>query len=280
MIKKINILLIVSVAVLFGLKLLLDAVDGMKKTSTVSADMANREVSDLAPTVYFYQWRPYSCVDPITNRNGLFLDIIRAIFPKAKFVCRGDDISDYVQFLDEDPTAVCVNYGEHPYLSKHPTAKTPIGSHRLLLYLPRTSKWRYAGPESLDKLRIGVEDDDLDSKCIRELRKKWKDDPKHIRVVAGHDSEEQACLLAERGEIDAFVTNNEDILQVQHHTARRMVQGFRTSEPIDQVDVLFRVSGKNPELAKRMIDAFDNGMKTIRRTGELKRILEYYNSSK
>jgi len=46
------------------------------------------------------------------------------------------------------------------------------------------------------------------------------------------------------------------------------------------VDVLFRVSGKNPELAKRMIDAFDNGMKTIRRTGELKRILEYYNSSK
>lgn len=276
MIKKINILLVTSVAVLFGLNLLLNALEGKRGGSRSESVSEESGVSRLAPTVYYSQWHPYFSVDPISNHNGYILDLVRAIFPDAKFVRKECPPDGFATLLDEDPMSACVNFGHHPALSRHAAAPTPIGYYQPVVYFPRISKWRYKGPASLDEICIGVDPWFFDSKVIRDFYEKWKDDPKHVRLLETDDTMEGALDLIEAGEIQAFVDVKADMYEMQSRSSRQIVWDFRFSVPIDRVYILFRPSGADAATSAALIEAWESGMKRIAASGEKRRIQQYY----
>lgn len=276
MIKKINILLVSSVAVLFGLSLLLDLLEGKRGASRSEPAAEEEAATRFAPTVYYAQWHPYFSVDPISNHNGYVLDIVRAVFPEAKFVRKECPPAGFAELLDADPMSACVNFGQHPALARHAAAPSPIGYYQPVVYLPRGSKWHYTEPASLDEICIGVDPWFFDSEVIRDFCEKWKGDPGHVRILDTDDRIEGAMKLIDSGEIKAFVDMRMDMYELQYRSSRQIIWDFRFTDPIDRVYMLFRPSSADPAVSAALIEAWEAGMKRITESGEKRRIQEYY----
>jgi hypothetical protein len=59
-------------------------------------------------------------------------------------------------------------------------------------------------------------------------------------------------------------------------TSLRFLQRFRKSKVIANDGTMLYVSGKDADFAKRVIDAFEAGIRRIEKSGERRRIFEYY----
>ena len=278
--KKLYVAVILAFGALFGLKVLLDIVAPLEeKASSDEAVLSTREAaSELAPNVYYYRVDPYMKENPVTHRNGYFIDIVRAVFPRAKFIREGSCAADYVKLLEQDPMGVVIGYGDHPLLKAFPAAKTPVGWMHVYLFTRRDCKWRYDGTETLDNVRIGIDSDYLDSKVISGLIAKWKSDPSHVRVYQATKEDRKPVFRAiEKGEIEAYAGISPDVYHAQETSSREVISNYRRSEPIDKTYMRFRVSNKDSALAEALIEAWEKGRERCERSGELKRIRQYYN---
>ena len=277
MIRKVCIALVVLLAAMVGLKIAQTV--GAKKTPAAETAAVVRKVdakADLAPNVYYTRWVPYAVENDVSHRNGYILDLVRAIFPKAKFVRVFQDEREVVQALKRDPNGVSVMYGDHPDFAEFPSAPTPVYETDMVVYTLRTNNWRFAGSiGSLAQLRIGFTEDYLDVKELRDLAKLH---PDCVRVYrAGDPGFDNIAgeVLARR--IDGFAVSKgiaSDSRQVGM-AAERMIE-FRMSKPIAKGAALFRPSSLDAAHAQRLIDAYENGFKSIRASGELRRLREYY----
>lgn len=281
MIKKINIALALVFVVLFAFKFLLDAATAAKarkRRAAVTAAVAS-SASDLAPHIYFSAWPPHFSPNAVTRHNGFCLDIIREVFPNAVF----DDSKDttkletVLELLRTDPDAVIAEYGDLPELEGFPTASEQMAWMALCVYLPRTNPWQYAGPESLDQLRLGWTADYNDSPVLRAFAEKWKDTPG--KAVVYNPPRHVGDFYWERitgGEIDGFVsTVGEAEISRLDNDSKSFVR-YRRSKPIDVVTLRFRASSVDLERSQRICDAFDEGVHRLYRDGTIQRLAEYY----
>ena len=269
MIKKLNLALIVAVLVILAIKYISE-LDFRSRGSGDAVAVGTVRNAGFAPRVHYCSWHPYAAENPLTNRNGYLLDIVRAIFPRAVFVNDIDDVKDVVARFESEPDAITVCFGDHPLLEKFPAAPTPIGFVNIALYTSRTNPWVYTGPESLKGLRIGCDIDYLDSAVIRDHEPKTVFDSSVY-----HDR--RFDMIGK--EIDAFVTANDGERSLMNDTSLAEHMNFRVSKTIDRCALRFRVNSSDPEKAKLLLDAYEAGMKEITASGELSRLREYYRIS-
>ncbi len=279
MIRKVCIALVVLLAVMAGLKFALvmseERTEFGGDTKTASARAADAK-TDFAPNVYYTRWVPYAVENDVSHRNGYLLDLARAIFPKARFVRVFGEAKDVVAAFEKDPNGVSVMYGDHPRFAQFQKAPTPVYEIDMVVYTMRTNSWRYVGgPESLAKLRLGFVEDYLDVKVLREHAQRH---PDRVRVYQadqpGFDNLAGEVLA---GRIDGFAVSKANVNDTRQigMAAERMIE-FRMSKPIAKGAALFMPSNKDPERAKRLIDAYEKGYKAIEASGELRRLREYY----
>ena len=285
MIKKVNIILAVAFSLMLGLKGLKEIKDAREKKVQPSAaeSSVQEEASSLAPCICYEYWAGYSIEDPISNRNGVLLDVMRAIFPKATFRHIHGNMDAFVDMLEKDPNAAVVGFGDHPSLKNAIAAPTPLMYCPLVLMTLRTNPWRYKGESSLDSLRILANEAFLDYKLIRNLHDRHGKDSPALRIVPSSVSKVMLADMVEDGEADAFVMSdmkNEMGAAMDSVTSVRLLYHFRRSEPIANEGTRFIVSGKDPELAKRMVDEYEKGLLRIEKSGELRRIFEYYGAER
>ena len=284
MIKKFNVALAVAFAVLILFKVVKTLMPERGGNAAVAAKVETaKEDETQAINVYYDNWSYYAQEDRISNRNGICLDTLRAIFPKAKF-CRVncEDVSSFGAKLREDPSGVLCTFGNHPDLKDFPAAPTPIGQSKIVLYTLRSNPWRYTGPESLEKVKIAAARDFLDFKALRDLYERFGEDSARLKVLPVSASAADFEKVVESGAADAFVAtgvklNNAlsaDAAQQRSSTSR--LKRFRFSGEIASDDILLRVSSTDPDLSKKIIDAYEAGMKRISASGERRRIFEYY----
>ena len=280
MIKKINIALLIAFVAMFALKGLKGLKDANAKASTSRpADAPRQEASQLAPRVYYGYWAGYTLENPISNRNGVLLDIVRAVFPNATFQHIHGNVEEFVKCLREDPHAVVVGFGAHPKLKGFPVAATPLMNCPLVLMTLRTNPWQYKDSSSLDSLRIVADEAFLDYKVIRDLHERAKKDATRLRLLTSRVLKVAMAEIVERGEADAFVMAD---LTSQGGTVKdgitsvRLLQRFRKSKPIANDGTLLYASGKDADFAKRLIAEYEEGMRRIEKSGQLRRIFEYY----
>ena len=284
MIKKFNIALAIAFAVLIAFKAVKTLMPERAKADPAAAQSAASSADESpAINVYYDNWTYYAQEDRISNRNGICLDILRAIFPKVRF-CRvsGEDISVFAEKLREDPSGVLCTFGNHPDLKDFKAAPTPLAQSKIVLYTLRSNPWRYAGPESLEKIKIATVRDFLDFKLLRELYERGGADSQRLKVLPASASAADLEKTVESGEADAFVAtgvkmNNAlsaDAAQQRSSTSR--LTRFRYSGEVAHDNVLLLVSPLDPALSKRIVDAYEAGMKRIEANGQRRRIFEYY----
>lgn len=281
MIKKVNVALAVAFVVLLAFKGLKGLKDARENASAARQDAApaRQEVSQLAPCVYYGYWAGYTLENPISNRNGVLLDIVRAIFPNATFRHVHGNVEDFVTYLREDAHAVVVGFGEHPALNEFPAAATPLMYCPLVLMTLRTNPWRYKDVSSLDGLRIVAGEAYLDYKVMRDLRARAGKDSKRLRFFPSSITKVELAEIVEKGEADAFVMAdlmNKEGATIDGLTSVRFLQRFRKSKPIANDGTLLYVSGKDADFAKRLAAEYEEGLRRIDRSGERRRIFEYY----
>ena len=276
MIRKVCIVLVVVLAAMVGLKVALTIKAKEASAQEAKVERAADAKADLAPTVYYTRWIPYAVENETSHRNGYILDLVRAIFPKAKFVRVFRDDHGFADVLSADPNGISVMYGDHPKLSQFPKAPTPVFELDMVVYTLRTNTWRFVGgPEALAKFRLGFTEDYLDVKMLREHA---QNHPDRVRIYkAGDPNYDNIAAEVLAGNIDGFAVSKGDVADARQigMAAERMIE-FRQSKPIAKGAALFMTSDKDPAISKRLIDAYEKGRKIIEESGELRRLREYY----
>ena len=280
MIKKINIALAIAFAAMFAMKGLKNLKEASAKRSAAQDRAAvQQEESQLAPHVCYGYWAGYTLENPISNRNGVLLDIIRAIFPKATFQHVHGDVKDFAKVLREDPHAVVVGFGNHPVLNEFPSAPTPLMACPLVVMTLRTNPWYYDGVKSLDGLRILADEAFLDYKVIRDLQERAGQDSKRLRIMPSTVSKVVMAEMVAKGEADAFVMAdlaNAKGASIDGLASVRFIQHFRKSKPIANDGTLLHVSGNDAGFAKSLVEEYEAGLRRIDKNGMRRRIFEYY----
>ena len=281
MIKKVNFLLITVFAAMLALK-------GVKvfksnketKSQVIKTTSSERQnVSQLSPHICYGYWAGYSVENPISNRNGVLLDTMRAIFPNATFRNVHGNVKEFAKILREDPQAVVVGFGEHPDLQSIKRAPTALMQCPLVVMTLRTNPWHYKGPSSLDSLRIVANEAFLDYKVIRDLRERHANDTNFLRLVSASVSKVELAEMVEKGDCDAFVmakSKDDNGLLMDGFASMHLVRNFRSSDEIGSDGTFLYVSGLDADLAKRTIDEYETGLRRIDANGERRRIFEYY----
>ena len=280
MIKKINIALAIAFVAMFALKGLKNFKEASVKRAAPQDRAAERqEESQLAPHVCYGYWAGYTLENPISNRNGVLLDIVRAIFPKATFRHIHGEVKDFAKVLREDPHAVVVGFGSHPALKEFPSAPTPLMTCPLVVMTLRTNPWYYEGVESLNELKILADEAFLDYKVIRDLHERAGQNPERLRIMPSTVSKVVMAEMVAKGEADAFVMA--DLAKVKGAAidglaSARFIQHFRKSKPIANDGTLLHVSGKDAGFAKSVVEEYEAGLRRIDKNGMRRRIYEYY----
>lgn len=276
MIKKLNIALLVFFAAMIGMKALKNHLNE-RRSAPVKVAVKSQVEETVKPTIYYSLWARYAFPNEISNRNGIILDKMRAIFPKAKFVEIEDTYECALDAIDKDPAGVLVTFGCLEELcEKSLTAPTPIAQASLALYLPRSSSWVYAGPESLDELKIVSMPSYLDFKAVRDFAARHSDDGK-ITFIRDNPTIMKSFEYMMSDEYDAmFGTYDIPAEIVQELSGAFLLGRVKKTEPIDTMDIVLHVSNKDEALANKIIDAYEKGMKRIKDSGELSRIEAYY----
>ena len=281
MIKKVNVLLVVAFAAMLALKGMkaLKSNNAARRQARKDVPSERQNVSQLAPYICYGYWSGYSVENPISNRNGVLLDTMRAIFPNATFRNTHGNVKEFAKILRENPNAVVVGFGEHPDLQGIPKAPTPLMHCPLVLMTLRTNPWHYKDPSSLDSLRIVATEALLDYKIIRDLYARHGNGTKFLRIVPSSVTKIELAEMVEKGECDAFVMagrKNEQGGLKDSFTSMHLIRDFRKSDEIGRDGTFLFVSGVDADLSKRMIDAYETGIRRIDASGERRRIFEYY----
>ncbi len=281
MIKKVNILLLVVFVALLALKgvKMLKSNNAAKSRARGTASAERQNVSQIPLHICYGYWAGYSVENPISNRNGVLLDIMRSIFPNATFRNVHGDVKEFAKILREDSKSVVVGFGEHPDLQGILRAPTPLMQCPLVLMTLRTNPWHYTGPSSLDSLRIVANEAFLDYKVIRDLRERHANDAKFLRLMPSSTTKVELAEMVEKGEYDAFVmagSKSGHGLNMDGFASMHLIRNFRASDEIGSDGTFLYVSGLDADLAKRTIDEYEAGLRRIDVSGERRRIFEYY----
>ena len=280
MIKKVNIALVVVFAAMFVVK-------GLKTKSSPKsaapepspAAEAAEGASSLAPNAYYSYWAGYTLENPISNRNGILLDIVRAVFPKVSFEWVRDDVSEIAEKLRTDERAVAVGFGVHEALAGFPSAPTPLMRCPLVLMTLRTNPWCYTDFSSLTNLRIVASDALLDYTVLKELNELTARGGARLHVLSNGVTKVDMGEMVLRGEADAMAVadlQGEEGVPKDGLASTEFIQNFRRSPEIACEGTLLYTSGLNAEFSRKVVEDFEKGLRRIAASGELRRICEYY----
>jgi len=218
-------------------------------------------------------WCPYSCKASDANR-GFTIDIIDAIFSahgdRVKFVNM-----NYARALSEvrsgEATATPATYKNEAPDFVFPDE--PISSSRYCFYTAANSQWKYTGVESIATLRIGIikgysYGDALD----RAIRSKHYD----FETEYGDDLTIRMAKMMMAGRLDAFVEDEKLLAYLRKMNPELKLRKAGCEKASD---TYMAISPKSPQ-AQRYAKIFSDGMKELKRSGELTRILERYGINK
>lgn len=248
---------------------------GSRSHAPSAIQTAQAETETIAPVVYYTSWVPYAIENELTNRNGYLLDLVRAVFPRARFVRLYGDTSVVAEVLEKDPLGVSIMQGDHYTLAKFPGAPKPVLVDNVVVHTMRTNSWNYTGPKSLEKLRLVFQDDYL---ICKELDKHAKANPDNVHVCKTEDpayGDVAGEVIA--GRADGFVSTKalqSDSRSIGFTAGKMLV--LRASKPIGTVEIFFKVSNRDPKLAGTILEAWERGLKRIEKSGELARLRDYY----
>ena len=83
MIRKINFVLFMAFLALLGAKAIRNVLVKRMVQPPATAETASSDISTLTPHFYYVKWPGFSVINPVSNRNGVLLDILGNVVARA-----------------------------------------------------------------------------------------------------------------------------------------------------------------------------------------------------
>jgi len=218
-------------------------------------------------------WCPYNC-EPGSDAPGYMIEIAQKIFgnfnhtvdyqamPWARALKQtreGKYVAVVGAYVEDAPDFLFADY---------------LGTSTMVFYGQKDSLWKFDGIQSLKSVNLGVVRDyaytpELD-KYIAENNKK-----KNVQMASGEDALEVNIKKLQKKRIDVFIANEKVFGYHIKQTAWSM-DDFKNCGVLSTDKVHMAFSPNNPN-SKSYVEAVNNGLKMLRTSGELKKILDKYN---
>lgn len=221
-------------------------------------------------------WCPYNCAE-----GGYMVEIAREIFKRNNIdidyrVMPWKDAVDKTRAGDNDAVVGATHDDAPDFI--YPDSLQGMSDMRF--WVPEDSQWSYNDVTSLDSVRLAIVQDYAYSKELNAYIKAHASDPKLIYQASGSTvlqdnleklkSKEVDVLAEDYNVINYFIT-----AQSAEYPIKSAGTPVKHEEIISANSLYIAFSPKNPK-AKQYAAMLDAGMKELRDSGELGKILEIY----
>ena len=221
-------------------------------------------------------WCPYNC-DPASGRPGYVVELARAIFRERAITIEYQQISWsrslHLARAGQVNGLIGVTPREAPELV---FPEEPVGVSHNSYWTVKSSHWRYNGPRSLDNLQVGV----IQQYDYGKPLNTYLHDPanrSHVQWLSGPNALVQNLKKLAASRVDVVVEDE----AVVRYMARKsgLLERFRLAgvegSARGEDDVYLAFSSRDPH-ARQHARTLDTGIRALRRSGELARILARY----
>lgn len=220
-------------------------------------------------------WCPYNCAE-----GGYMIEIARDIFQRNNIeidyqVMPWADAIDKTREGSIDAT-VGTSHDDAPDFIFPDSLQ---GMADMRFWVREDSQWVFSGIPSLENVKLGVIEDYAYSKDLNAYIKQNAADPKRIYIGKGKDALEQNLQMLLKGQLDVIAEDDNVInYYITTKSAEYKIRSVGTPvkrENIADNYLYIAFSPKNPK-SKKYAAMLDAGMRELRQSGELGRILELY----
>jgi polar amino acid transport system substrate-binding protein len=224
-------------------------------------------------------WCPYNCA-PDAAQQGYIVDILNRVLSQQYTLTYR--ILPWTRAIVEVEDGTAQILIATPATTKQKAiASVPFGIDRSCFFVRRGNPWRYSGLSDLKEVRLGViqdysydDDGPLDT-VIAGYRKRGDS---RLEIASGDDALKHNFKKLQLGRMDVVIENE--------NVARYMIQELRQTESIDfagcanhHVATTHVAVSSSRRDAVQILAKINNGLAELRRTGELKKILQPYGMS-
>lgn len=215
-------------------------------------------------------WCPYNC-DPKADRPGYMIEIMRHVF--------ADGGIDY-QLLPWSRAVEEARAGRIEAVAGATAAdgaglvfgKQAIGLSTNVIVTRRGGPWRYTGLKSLDGKRLAAVKDYSYGEEMDKYIQAHATDSNRLELASGDDVTDQNLKKLLTGRVDAMV---EDVNVVGFALAAQGIDNLVDIQPLNEGTPLFVAFAPGPKAAARAA-TLDEGIRSLRRSGELSHIMARY----
>ena len=219
-------------------------------------------------------WCPYNC-RPGNDRPGYVVELAQKIFAPAGITVK-------YQLMNWSRAILMARRGKISGIIGAAVAEAPdlvfpvepVGVSVNSFWTTRKSSWRYAGPDSLDGLQVGVVKgydygDELNAYLDRGRNS-------HVRFVGGEHAIEKIIQALDTGRIDVVI-DDESVFRYTAENLGKMADFRLAGKEAPQSDdyVFIAFSPRDPR-AGEYAQMFTRGIRRLRSSGELDTLLARY----
>lgn len=245
------------------------------KYSLALALFCSLSFSSFADTISLLadEWCPYNCTAG-SDKPGYIVEAVKIIFEKAGHTIDYKTMAWTRATQEAREGKVTGVIGATQDESKGLVLpKVAQGLTKDTLFTKKGSDWKYTGPDSLKSVKLlGLIGDYEYSKEIQDFTKANKD---KVDMVSGENAIEQNMKKLNAGRITAVVDDKNVFLNTADKLGFK--DAFQEAGYTDKEDKIYvAFSTKNPK-AKEYATILEKGWAELRKSGELKKIMEKYN---
>lgn len=226
-------------------------------------------------------WAPFN-TEPNTDSPGFMIEVAQKAFAKDKITVDYQHMPWARAIREAQTNSIDSIVGASP--DDAPGLLYPASPQAMYVngfILKKDSLWHYTGEESLKKIRLGVYTGytyGVDQKGFDLDKYISENSGKGVEVISGDDLMGTALQLLERGRIDAIIDSIE-VFKTSLKDMGRSPGEFKLITDGMIPRVVYIAFAPKRENSQRFLKILDAGMKDLRTSGELKRLLEKYDLS-
>lgn len=237
--------------------------------------------AEEAITIVADHWCPYNC-DPLSDKPGYMIEIAQKAFRRHGITVEYQTMP-WTRAIEETrlfkhTAIVGASQNDAPDFV---FPKIPQGWMENVFYVIKGSKWRYSGEPSLEHISFGAVADYAYGNPIDAYIEKHKDDLKRVQLVAGDNALDLNIKKLMAGRIDALIEDEHVMnyyLSQRSAAIREKLMEAGSLPPSRQSSLYIAFSPEAPE-AKKYADILTKELEKMRKSGELKKILDRYSVS-
>ena len=220
-------------------------------------------------------WCPYNC-DPKSDKPGYIIEAAKIIFEKAGHKVDYQLLawSRAIKESKEGQYVGIVGANAEEAKDGFIVPKVSQGINAFGFYTKKGDTWKYTGADSLKKLKLLAVL--ADYSYSDEINTFIKDNKALIDVAAGDNALEQSMKKLNAGRITAIV-EDKNVFSLSAANAGFKDAFDEAGISNEKIKLYVAFSAKNPK-AKEYIAIFEKGWADLRKSGELKKILDKYNT--